>query len=499
MSYVLGIDLGTTAVKAIIFDRECRIIGHGTRILPPIFPKPDWVEQDPRIMWRMVLESVEQSLMSSRINKKDILAIGIAHQGESVISWDAESGEPLYNNILQQDRRSDLRCKQLKKQDQLNQLLGERTGLVFDALFSGSKIEWLLKNIPAIRDGASRGKVRIGTPDTWLISKLSGNRRYYTDYTSASRTMLFDYRALEWDDELLNLFSIPREVLAVPGPSSGFIGMTDPKAFLGIEAPITGAVVDTQGALFGHACFEKGDIKNTYGTANVIQCNIGDEPVMPRSGITITIGMALDGYIKYAAEGIVYITGGVVQWMSDALGAFENPSQSDEIAKSVQDTMGVYFIPAFVGLAAPYWEPDTRGTIVGLTRGVKKEHIVRAALESIAYQVKDVLRVMENETGVKIRELKVDGGPTNNSFLMQFQADILGIPIMVAKVNDITALGAAFIAGLPIKYWKGIDEIKELWKPQRIYSPSMDQLRTEELYGGWERALRGTINIYRKD
>jgi glycerol kinase len=377
--------------------------------------------------------------------------------------------------------------------------MGERTGLLIDAFFSGSKIEWLLKNIPAIRDGAANGKVRIGTPDTWLISKITGNSTYYTDYTSASRTMLFNFKKLVWDDDLLQVFSIPRELLAVPGPSSGFIGMSDPREFLGIEAPVTGAVVDTQGALFGHACFEQGDIKNTYGTANVMQCNIGDKPVMPKSGITITVGIGLDGYIKYAAEGVILITGAVVQWLHDALGTIEDASQSDEIARTVQDTMGVYFIPAFVGLLAPYWEPDTRGTIVGLTRGVKKEHLVRAALESIAYQVKDVLRAMENETGVKVKELRVDGGPTKNTFLMQFQSDILGIPIKVAKVNEITALGAAFIAGLHINYWQGIDEIKELWKPQKVYSPSMDQSRAEDLYGGWERALQGTINMYRHD
>jgi glycerol kinase len=496
MEYILGIDLGTTGVKAIIFDHECTIVGSGRNTLPIILPKPDWVEQDPQIMWQKVLESVEQALSTAGINKKEIQAIGIAHQGEPVIAWNAESGEPLYNNILQQDRRSDIRCKELKKQDRLNQLLGERTGLIFDALFSGSKMEWLLQNIPAVRDGAISGKIRIGTPDTWLISKITGNRSYYTDYTSASRTMLFDFKRLEWDDDLLQLFSIPRELLAVPGPSSDFIGMSDPGEFLGIEAPVTGAVVDTQGALFGHACFEKGDIKNTYGTANVLQCNIGDEPVMPGSGITITIGMGLKGYVKYAAEGIVYITGAAVQWMRDAIGAIEDASQSDEIARSVPDTLGVYFIPAFVGLAAPYWEPDTRGTIVGLTRGVKKEHLVRAALESIAYQVKDVLRVMESETGVKVTELRVDGGPTKNNFLMQFQSDLLGIPIMVAKVNEITAMGAAFIAGLHINYWKGIDEIKELWSSQKIYTPSMNQPRAEELYGGWERALHGTINLY---
>jgi len=499
MGYVLGIDLGTTGVKANIFDQDCTIIGHGACILPHVMPKPDWVEQDPRIMWQRVLESVEKALVTARIDKKEILAVGIAHQGEPVIAWDAESGEPVYNNILQQDRRSDARCRELKKNESLNQMLNERTGLIFDAIFSGSKIEWLLKNVPAVRDGAVKGTVHVGTPDTWLISKLSGNRCYYTDYTSASRTLLFDYRKLAWDEDLLKVFSVPRGLLAKPGPSSGFIGMTDPKAFLGIKAPIAGVVVDTQGALFGHACFEKGDIKNTYGTANVMQCNIGDEPVMPKNGITVTIGIGLDGFLRYAAEGIVYIAGAAVQWMDDGLGAIENAAESDEIAKSVQDTLGVYFIPAFVGLATPYWEPDTRGTIVGLTRGVKKEHLVRAALESIAYQVRDVTRAMEKETGVAIHELRVDGGPTNNDFLMQFQSDILGVPIKVARVTEITSLGAAFLAGLHIGYWKNLEEIRALWKARKEYNPTMDRGRAEELYAGWEKALRGTIDLYRQD
>jgi glycerol kinase len=498
MRYVLGIDLGTTGVKAIIFDHECMIVGSGTSMLPIMYPKPDWVEQDPGVMWSRVLESVQKALAASRVEKNEIEAIGIAHQGESVLAWDADSGEPLYNNIVWQDRRSDRRCRELKSQEKLSNLVRRRTGLNINAYFSSSKIEWLLMHVSEIRDRASGGKVRIGTPDTWLVSKLTGGRSYYTDYTSASRTMLFDFRELEWDDDLLNLFSIPREILAVPRPCSGFFGMSDPKEFLGIEAPITGVVVDTQGALFGHACFKEGDIKNTYGTCNVIQCNIGDKHNVPPSGIIITIGVGLDGFIKYAAEGTVYITGAVVQWVKDILGDMENVSQSDEIARSVQDTMGVYFVPAFVGLGAPYWESDTRGTIVGLTRGVKKEHLVRAALESIAYQVKDVLRAMENETGVKIKELRVDGGPTKNTFLMQFQSDILGVPIMVAKVNEITSLGAAFIAGLHVGYWKDIREIEELWRPQKIYRPSMDQSKAEELYGGWERTLCGTIDIYRR-
>jgi len=499
MGYILGVDLGTTGVKAIVFDHECKIIGSGRNDLPLVMPKPDWVEQDPRVMWQKILESVEQALVSGGVKKKEISAIGIAHQGEPVIAWDVVSGEPLYNNILQQDRRTDLRCKDLKRQDRLNRLLGRKTGLLFDAIFSGSKMEWLLQNIPAVREGALKGNVRIGTPDSWLISKMTGNRSYYTDYTSASRTMLFDFKRLDWDEELLRIFSIPRELLAVPGPSSGYVGTSDPSEFLGIEAPITGVAVDTQGAFFGHACFEKGEIKNTYGTSNVIQCNIGDEPVMPGNGITITIGMGLDGYIKYAAEGIVYTTGAAVQWVRDGLHAIDSVLKSDEISHSVKDTLGVYFVPAFVGIASPYWEPDTRGTIVGLTRGVKKEHLVRAALESIAYQVRDVLRAMEGETGVKIKELKVDGGPTKNTFLMQFQADILGVPVVVASVNEITALGAALLAGMHIGYWKGITEIKSLWKAQKTYIPAMDRSRAEELYAGWEKALRGTIDIYKQN
>ena len=497
MGYVLGIDLGTTGIKAIIFDRESNILGIGLSELPLIFPEPGWVEQDPAIMWKSVVDSVSVALSISKIKKEEILSVGIAHQGESVMAWDSADGKPFYNNILWQDRRTSVRCDELKLQVGLSQEITKKTGLLIDPFFSSTKIEWLLQNVSDISRRLKEKRVRVGTLDSWMIWMLSGGKSFLTDYTSASRTMLFNLKGKYWDEDLLRLFSIPVEILAEPKPSSYFFGMTDPNNFLGIVAPITGAVVDTQGALFGQVCFEKGDIKNTYGTSCVIQLNIGEEPVLLKNGLTTTVALSFGDTVDYAAEGIIYISGAAVQWLRDGLEIISNAAESEQMAKSVEDTMGVYFIPAFVGLAAPYWDYRTRGTIVGLTRGVRKEHIVRATLESIAYQVKDVVDLMERETGVSVRELKVDGGAVKNAFLMQFQADILGIPVIVPKVTETTCLGAAYISGLQVGFWKNLKEIKQNWKMEKIYTPSMERAKVDELYGGWSRAVRGAISIYK--
>jgi len=431
------------------------------------------------------------------VGKKEILAIGVAHQGESVMAWDSKTGEPFYNNIVWQDRRGASRCDELKEKEGFPQLVNDKTGLLIDPFFSSTKIEWLLRNVPEIRQRLKEGRVRTGTLDTWMISKLSGGKSFFTDYTSASRTMLFNLKEMKWDEDLLKEFSIPREILADPKTSSYCFGETDPKTFLGIEAPITGAVVDQQGAIFGQTCFNKGDIKNTYGTACVVQLNIGDELIFSNKGVTTTIALGLSSNIKYAAEGIIYITGAAIQWLRDGLQIISDASETEAMARSVKDTLGVYFVPAFVGLAAPFWDYQTRGTIVELTRGLKKEHIVRATLEAIAFHVKDVIDLMEIETGVNASELRVDGGAVKNSFLMQFQADILGIPVILPKITETTCLGAAYLAGLGVGFWKSLEELRKSWKVDRIYKPSMERSRIEELYGGWTQTIEKVIGVYR--
>lgn len=497
MGFVLGIDLGTTATKSIIFDRESNIMGSGHRELPQLFPKPGWVEHDPVAMWRTVTESVEEALLVSGVGKRDIEAVGVAHQGESVMSWDAETGEPFYNNIVWQDRRGAGRCDELKKRDGFDEWVNRKTGLLVDPFFSSTKIEWLLKNVPEIREKLSQDRVRTGTLDAWMISKLSGGRSFYTDYTSASRTMLFNLREMKWDEELLKEFSIPPGVLAEPKPSSFHFGVTDPAVFLGIEAPIAGAVVDQQGAIFGQTCFDQGDIKNTYGTSCVAQLNIGDDLVFSDKGVTTTVAFGLPSNTKFAVEGIVYITGAAIQWLRDGLQIISDAGETEAMARSVDSTLGVYFVPAFVGLAAPFWDYRTRGTIIGLTRGVRKEHIVRATLEAIAYHVKDVIDLMEAETGVRASQLRVDGGAVKNGFLMQFQSDILGIPVIVPKVTETTCLGAAYLAGLAVRFWKSLDELKENWQIDQTYEPTMSRSKAKELYGGWKKAIRKVIPVYR--
>jgi len=497
MGFVLGIDLGTTGTKSIIFDQESHVIGSGHRELPQIFPKPGWVEHDPVMMWKTVIESVKEAMSVSRVDKREILAVGIAHQGESVMAWDSKTGEPFYNNIVWQDRRGASRCDDLKEKEGFPQFVSNKTGLLIDPFFSSTKIEWLLKNVPEISQRLKEGRVRTGTLDTWMIWRLSGGRSFFTDYTSASRTMLFNLTDMKWDNDLLGEFSIPLEILAEPKPSSYYFGETDTRIFLGINAPITGAVVDQQGALFGQTCFDKGDIKNTYGTSCVTQLNIGDELIFSNKGLTTTVALGLSSNIKYAAEGIIYITGAAIQWLRDGLRIISDASETEAMAKSVEDTMGVYFVPAFVGLAAPFWDHRTRGTIVGLTRGVRKEHIVRATLEAIAFHVKDVINLMKMETGVNAPELRVDGGVVKNSFLMQFQADILGIPVILPKITETTCLGAAYLAGLRVGFWKNLEELKENWTVDKIYEPSMEKSKIEELYGGWTQAIKKVVGIYR--
>jgi len=493
--YVLGIDVGTTGIKAILVDKESNIIGSGSREIPLVFPHPDWVEQDPEAIWKLLLESVEEVISVSNIDKSRIEAVGISHQGESVVAWDGTTGTPYYNNIVWQDRRTADRCDRISKE--LSTEITKKTGLNIDPVFSSTKIEWLLQNVPEVQTELHKGRVRASTLDTWLVWRLSGGAGFFTDYTSASRTMLFNLKTKQWDDALLREFSIPRDILADPKPSSYHFGITDPTRFLGIEAPITGIVVDQQGAIFGQACFEKGDSKTTYGTSCGIYLITGDEITSSKNGMTVTIAVGLEDEMIYAEEGAVYITGAAIQWLRDGLQIIANADETKEMAETVENTMGVYFVPTFVGVTAPYWDYRTRGTIIGLTRSVTREHIVRAALESIAYQVRDMIGLMEDDTGLKVSRMKADGGAVNNSFLMQFQADILGVPVIVPEVTETTCLGTAYIAGLQIGFWRNMKEIQYNWKMKKTYNPSMDMSKREELYHGWTEALKRTIEIYK--
>ena len=496
MEYILGIDVGTTLIKTVIFDHASCIKGMGSCELPLIYPKPGWVEQDPNIMWQSIIVSVKEAFYNAKISKNKICCIGVAHQGESVMVWESTNGEPLYNNIVWQDRRTADRCDTLIKQIDLCAEVTKKTGLFIDPYFSSTKIEWLFENVLIVRNKL-KNKIMVGTIDSWLIWKLTGGKSFFTDYTSASRTMLFNIDEMQWDEDLLKFFSLSKSNLAEPVPSSFHYGMTDPDMFFGIKVPITGAVVDTQGALFGQACFNKGDIKSTYGTSCMIMLNTGSDRIVLEDKVITTVAIGLHDVINYAAEGSIYVAGAAIQWLRDGLELISKADDSDEMAGKVDNTMGVYFVPAFVGLATPYWDYRTRGTIVGLTRGVRKEHIVRATLESIAYQVKDVVESLVDKTGISVSELKVDGGAVKNTFLMQFQADILRIPVIVPNVTETTCLGASYLAGLQIGYWRDLTEIEQNWKINKMYIPSMSESEVENRYENWSRAVNKVIDLYK--
>jgi glycerol kinase len=485
--YILALDQGTTSSRAIIFDKEGNILGISQKEFPQIYPKPGWVEHDPIKIWETQKEVAIEVLEKTKISPYDIVTIGITNQRETTIIWDKTTGLPIYNAIVWQCRRTSSICDDLKNKG-LTETIKEKTGLVIDAYFSATKIKWILDNIPSARKRAEKGELLFGTVDSWLIWNLTGGKVHITDYSNASRTMLFNIHKLDWDDEILKELNIPREILPKPMPSSYIYGTTDPKIF-GVEIPISGCAGDQQSALFGQTCFEEGMAKNTYGTGCFILLNTGEKPVISKSGILTTIAWGINNKIYYAQEGSIFIGGAVIQWLRDQLGIIKDANESEEIAMRVSDNNGVYFVPAFVGLGAPYWDMYARGLIIGLTRGVKKEHIVRSALESIAYQTMDVISIMEEESGIKLKSLRVDGGASKNNFLMQFQADILGVPVLRPKIIETTALGTAFLAGLSVGYFKNQDEIIKIWKIDREFQPNMQREEKEKLYRGWKRAV----------
>ena len=486
--YVLALDQGTTSSRAILFDRTGRIVANEAHEFTQHFPQPGWVEHDPNEIWDSQLRALRGVVSQAGIGFDQIAAIGITNQRETTVVWDRESGEPIYPAIVWQSRQTVPICEDLKSRG-LESLFRERTGLVIDAYFSGTKVRWILDQIPGAQERAERGELAFGTIDSWLIYKLSGGRVHATDFSNASRTLLYDVFKLRWDPELLDALQVPPAMMPEVRDSSGILGETDPALLDGVSLPISGVAGDQQAALFGQACFTPGDAKNTYGTGCFILMNTGSEARRSESGLLTTIAWGIGGRVEYALEGSIFVAGAAVQWLRDQLRLIEHASDSDAIARSVEDTGGVYLVPAFTGLGAPYWDPMARGVLVGLTRGSSRAHIVRATLEAIAYQTRDVLECFEHDTGLQAHELQVDGGATANDFLMQFQADILGIPVRRPQVAETTALGAAYLAGLAVGFWETRAEIAENWQEDRRFEPQLEQARRDELYAGWRRAV----------
>ncbi|NLJ33948.1 MAG: glycerol kinase GlpK [Firmicutes bacterium] len=485
--YIMALDQGTTSSRTIIFDQAGSVVAVAQKEFTQIYPKPGWVEHDPLEIWSTQLETAKEALEKANVKPEQIAAIGITNQRETTVVWDKNTGEPVYNAIVWQCRRTAPICDDLKARG-LADSIKDKTGLVVDAYFSGTKIAWILDNVPGIREKAEKGDLLFGNIDTWLIWKLTGGKTHTTDYSNASRTMIYNIHDLDWDDDILKELNIPRVMLPEALPSSHVYGKTDAAVF-GAEVPIAGDAGDQQAALFGQACFEPGMAKNTYGTGCFMLMNTGDKAVPSETGLLTTIAYGVDGEVKYALEGSIFITGAAIQWLRDELRIIDNAAQSEEYARAVENTAGVYMVPAFVGLGAPYWDMYARGTIVGLTRGAKREHLVRATLESIAYQTRDVLEAMTEDSGVDLKALKVDGGAVANNFLMEFQADILGVPCHRPVVTETTALGAAYLAGLAVGYWDSLEEIAAKWQVDKEFEPKLAEEEREKLYAGWKRAV----------
>jgi len=486
--YILAIDQGTTGSTIIIFNKQGRIVSRAYREFPQIYPKPGWVEHDPAKIWHSVKLTISEALRSGRVKGSEIVAIGITNQRETTVIWNRKTGKPVFNAIVWQDRRTAPICNWMKKKG-LADYVQKNTGLKIDAYFSGTKIKWILDNIRDVRRETRDAKLAFGTVDTWIIWNLTGGKYHVTDYSNASRTMIFNIRKLDWDNKLLKVLGIPRSILPKVVPSSGVVGRTKGIGVLPDGIPIAGIAGDQQAALFGQGCYEPGDIKNTYGTGCFMLVNTGTKAVRSNTGLLTTIAWGIDNKVYYALEGSVFIAGAAIQWIRDGLQIIKKAPESEAIARSVPDTGGVYFVPAFVGLGAPYWNMYARGTITGITRGTTKAHIVRATLESLAYQTKDVLLCMQKDSKLKIKSMKVDGKATENDFLMQFQADILPAKVIRPKIIDTTALGAAYLAGLGVGFWKSPTEIKKLWRIDKSFGPKMTEKDRITLYDGWIRAV----------
>ena len=489
--YILALDQGTTSSRAIVFDHAGQICSVAQREFTQYFPKPGWVEHNPNEIWASQASVISEAISNININGLDIAGIGITNQRETTIVWDVDTEEPIYNAIVWQDRRTAEYCDVLKGQGLVDQIRN-KTGLIIDAYFSGTKIKWILDNVPGARERAAQGKLRFGNVDSWLVWRLTRGEVHVTDVTNASRTMLFNIHDLKWDEDLLKLLDIPVSMMPEVKSSSEVYGHTKTTIFAH-EVPISGIAGDQQAALFGQMCIEPGAIKNTYGTGCFVMLNTGNKPVVSKNNLLTTIAWKIGKETTYALEGSIYVGGSVVQWLRDGLGIIKSSSEIEELASTVQDSAGVYFVPALTGLAAPYWDQYARGTIVGITRGTTAAHIGRAALDGIAFQTHDIALAMAKDMEAPLKELKVDGGASRNNLLMQYQANLLGINVVRPKITETTALGAAYLAGLAVGFWKDIDEVKTQWQVERVFEPTHDSEEIQQAKKGWEDAIKRTI------
>ena len=485
--HILALDAGTSSSRAIVFDHDGRIVAVAQREFRQIYPRPGWVEHDPLEIWETQLAVAREALAKAGLTAADIASIGITNQRETTVVWDRETGRPVYNAIVWQCRRTSAYCDELRARG-LSDAIRDKTGLVPDAYFSGTKLRWILENVPGAREAAEAGRLLFGTIDTWLVWKLTGGKVHATDFSNASRTLLFDIGALRWDDDILREFGIPHALLPEVRPSSGDFGATAPEMF-GAPIPVGGVAGDQQSALFGQGCFAAGDAKNTYGTGCFMLMNTGHRRVPSQNGLLTTIAWGLGGDVSYALEGSVFTAGAAIQWLRDELGLLAKASDSEAMARAVPDTNGCYVVPAFTGLGAPYWDQYARGAVLGLTRGVNKNHVVRATLESLAYQTADVLDAMEKDAAISLNALRVDGGASANDFLMQFQSDVIGVAVERPDCIETTALGAARLAGLSAGVWRGLDDLKSQTGAMRRFEPSVDPAARAAALDGWHRAV----------
>lgn len=489
--YILALDQGTTSSRCIIYDKKGNMISVAQKEFRQIFPKQGWVEHDAGEIWSTQMTVAHEAMLKAGINYKNIDAIGITNQRETTVVWDKETGEPIYHAIVWQCRRTAEYCDQLIEQG-LAEKIKEKTGLLIDAYFSATKLRWILENVEGARQKAEEGRLLFGTIETWLIWKMTGGRVHVTDYSNASRTMMFNINTLQWDDEILDILDIPRNMLPEPRPSSQIYGETDGEVFGG-PIRIAGAAGDQQAALFGQTCFAEGEAKSTYGTGCFLLLNTGEKPVFSDNGLLTTVAWGLDGKVNYALEGSVFVCGAAIQWLRDELEILNNSAESEAMALSVPDANGVVVVPAFVGLGAPYWDPYARGSIFGLTRGVSRNHLVRATLESLAYQCNDLLAAMANDLGKELVSLKVDGGACANNFLMQFQSDILQKDVLRPQCIETTSLGAAYLAGLATGYWKNQEDVLQNWQIDKVFHPTMEEEKRRSLLDDWKKAVERTL------
>ena len=492
MKYVLAIDQGTTSSRTILFDHDGNIRSVAQKEFTQIFPKPGWVEHNPQEIWASQATTMTEALTNVNAKGSDILAIGITNQRETTIVWDAETGEPVYNAIVWQDRRTAEFCDELRERG-LTEVIRSKTGLILDPYFSGTKVRWILENVPGARQKANAGKLRFGTVDSWLVWNLTGGRHHVTDVSNASRTLLFNIHTLEWDDDMLALLDIPRSMLPEVKSSSEVYGYTHARIF-SFDVPIAGIAGDQQAALFGQMCTRPGDVKNTYGTGCFLLMNTGEQAITSKNNLLTTIAWKIGETVNYALEGSIFVGGSVVQWLRDGLKVIGSSADSEALATSVPDNAGVYFVPALTGLGAPHWDPFAKGTITGITRGTEVGHIVRAALEGIAFQTMDIVGAMRSDASVCLGDLKVDGGASRNDFLMQFQADILQTDVVRPTCVETTAKGAAYLAGLATGFWSSIDEIKAQWEIDKTFKPELPEDKVRELRDGWADAVKRSLS-----